>query len=218
MTRGRSTGGDSQAHSQSEERGRAPTMRQSPEPRRPIGGGGAGHPNSLANLQPRPENLEPGAGAWKPGATPNLKHGLRTRQPAAEAIDPVLDQVIADLQPAVPEPLRDGAGGIAAWAKESVWTLGILKLGIVRCLRFLAQNGETDGRGRWRPENEALGKATERYRRALRDEAMTLRSRLEAGLDIARTADISVALSERDPERKAKLMTEVGLPPERESS
>ena len=162
-------------------------------------------------------NLRPGAGAWQPGAAPNLKHGLRTRNPPVEEVEPHLAAVLADLEPLVPDPLKDEAGDVLPWARESVWTLGVLKLGVVRCLRFLAQHGEQDERGRLRPENEQLGQATLRYRRALAEEAMTLRSRLQAGLDLARTRAIdpstalSLAAQESDPEARRRLLERAGV-------
>lgn len=157
-------------------------------------------------------NLQPGAGRWQPGAKPALRHGLRTRQPRPEEVEPVLGQVLEDLKPLVPEPLKDHAGEILPWARESVWALGVLKLGIVRCLRYLAQHGETDERGRWRKENDELRKATVSYRQALSEEAMTLRSRIRAGVDVARGVDIATALSEPDPHRRRLLMREAGVP------
>jgi len=136
-------------------------------------------------------NLRPGQGRWKPGASPQLRHGLRTRRPPVEEVEPELAAVLADLQHKVPQPLTDADWSVLPWAQESVWTLGVLKHGIVRCQRFLAQRGETDERGRFRPENEQLGKAVDRYRRALDAEAMTLRSRLRAGLDVTRAFDLA---------------------------
>lgn len=155
----------------------------------------------------------PTPASWKAGQTsPNLRHGLRTREPTVEDVEPVLGAVIADLAAKVPEPLVDEEGRVLPWAQESLWTLGILKLGLTRCLRYLASHGETDERGRWRPENDSLAKATERYRRALGEEAMTLKSRLDAGLTLARTTDLSSALSEPDPARRARALDALGLP------
>lgn len=152
------------------------------------------------------------AGAWQPGAAPALKHGLRTREPSADALDPVLDAVVAELAPGLPAPLIDPAtGDVAAWARETVWSLAVLKLIVVRCSRYLAQHGHEDERGRLRPEVEALGRATQRYRSALADEAMTLRSRIRANLDHTRTASVASAMSEPDPERRARLLREAGV-------
>lgn len=162
------------------------------------------NPRSLANLRP-------GAGAWRPGASPHLKHGLDTRRPSAEALDPALDAVIAELQPGLPAPLLDEAGEVAAWARETVWSLAVLKLIVLRASRYIAQHGEVDDRGRLRPELEGLRKATESYRRALDGEAMTLRSRLRAELDNTRRASVAQAMSEPDPVRRRALYREAGL-------
>jgi hypothetical protein len=127
-----------------------------------------------------------------------VTNGLRTRQPAIEEVEPVLAAVVDDLRSKLPEPLIDDQGVVLLWAQESVWTLGVLKLTVVRCARFLEQYGEVDERGRWRPENDLLGKAVERYRRALNEEAMTLRSRLRAGLDVARGFDLAKHWADQD--------------------
>lgn len=41
---------------------------------------------------------------------------------------------------------------------------------------------------------------------------MTPRSRSRLGVDLARTVDLASAMSERDPERRARLLEEAGLP------
>ena len=148
--------------------------------------------HNLPNL-----NGEMPAGAWQPGAAPALRHGLRTRRPSADALDPALDAVLADLADVLPAPLLDpGTGEVAAWARETVWSLAVLKLIVVRCSRYLAQHGHEDERGRLRPEVDALGKAAQRYRSALSDEAMTLRSRIRAGLDHAQTVSLAELMAQ----------------------
>lgn len=144
----------------------------------------------LANLRPKPENLQPGAGAWQPGRSPDqLRHGLRSRRPPADVIDPILDQVLDDLEAKVPIRVD---GQIPPWLREMAWSAAIAKLQVVRCARFLAQHGETNSRGRWRPENEGLRKANETYQRALERLAMTVGSHLRAGLDMQRGRDLAL--------------------------
>jgi hypothetical protein len=136
---------------------------------------------------------EPTAASWKPGQpSPYLKHGLRSRktQPP-EVIDPILDGVLADLETKV--PIRDEQGEVPAWLREMAWSAAISKLQAIRCTRYLAQHGETDERGRYRPENEGLRKANESHQRALDRLAMTVGSYAAAGLDLARAQQFDLA-------------------------
>jgi hypothetical protein len=173
------------------------------EPRKNRAGNRRGtHPNSKASL-------EPGAGQWRPGGAPVMRSGLRSRKPPAEVIDPILDQVIENLSSRV--PVRDEAGEVPAWLREMCWSAAIKKLQVTRCARFLAQHDEIDERGRWRPENDALVKATESYERALERLAMTVPSHMRAGLDFQRKVSLAEAMSEPDPQRRADLMREAGV-------
>ncbi len=162
----------------------------------------------LSNLRPHPQNLEPGAGAWAPGASPHLKHGLRSRTSSADVLDPVLDVVLEDLEAKV--PVRDEHGDVPAWLREACWAAAVKKLRVVRCARFLAQHRDVDERGRWRPENAELVKATDAYERSLAGLAMTVTSHMRAGADRAR-ASLAEAMSEADPERRRRLYREAGL-------
>ncbi|MFN8131641.1 MAG: hypothetical protein U0R70_08840 [Solirubrobacteraceae bacterium] len=123
-------------------------------------------------------------------------------------LGPIREQILAGLGDAH----RDDDGGVAAWAMESIETLLLLKWHVVMGARYLALHGHVDEKGRERPEVEMHGKKIDRYRRALADEAATLRSRVAGGLDLARTVDLASAMSERDPERRARLLEEAGLP------
>jgi hypothetical protein len=71
------------------------------------------------------------------------------RQPPAEVIDPILAQVIDDLESRV--PVRDEHGDIPAWLREMCWSAAIKKLQVTRCARFLAHHAEIYERRRWRP-------------------------------------------------------------------
>ena len=143
------------------------------------------HPNSR-------RALVPGAGAFAPGSTPaNLKGGLRSRRPSQEIMDPVLDAVIEDLEARV--PIRDEDGDVPPWLREACWSAGVKKLQVTRCARYIAQHGETDERGRWRPENDGLVKATEGYERSLERLAMTVGAHARAGLDLRRAEHFDLA-------------------------
>lgn len=78
-------------------------------------------------------------------------------------------------------------------------------------MAYLSNYGHTDSRGRFRPEVDALGKATTRLLGALERLGMTPAGRARLGLDLARTADLATAMSEPDPERRAALMAEAGI-------
>lgn len=151
-------------------------------------GGAARNPNSLANLKRgNVDTLVPGAGPkFEPGASPQLRHGLRTRNPSVDVMDPVLDVVLEELEARV--PIRDEHGDVVVWLRELAWSAAIKKLQVVRCARFIAQHGDVDEKGRRRPENDALTKAAESYERSLDRLAMTVTSRARVGLDVARTA------------------------------
>ena len=129
------------------------------------------------------------AGAWKPGSSPNLKHGLRSRHPSADVIDPVLDQVERDLETKVPD--RDADGDVPVWNREMLFSLAVAKLQVIRCSRYLAQHGETDGRGNLRGEVEQLSRVNERYQRALDRMAMTITARARTGANVQRGRDLA---------------------------
>ncbi len=158
------------------------------------------HPNSLNNLPNLRGELP--AGAWRPGATPHLGSGLysRSKQPP-DVIDPILDAVLEDLEAKV--PVRDEHGDVPQWLREMAWSAAIAKLQVTRCARYLAQYGEVDERGRWRPENEGLSKANERYQRALERLAMTVGSHARAGLDLRRTFDLAQHWAEQTAAEEA---------------
>jgi len=146
----------------------------------------------LANLP----NLrgEATAASYQPGASPNLRHGLRSRHPSQDVMDPALDAVIVDLE--AKTEIRDASGEIPGWVSELCWTAGVKKLRVIRCSRFLAQHGDTDQHGKWRPENAELVKVADAYERSLERLAMTVASRAATGLNLARTVDLAAQLAE----------------------
>jgi hypothetical protein len=176
---------------------------------KPIGGGGARHPRSLANLRA-------GAGAWQPGATVALRHGLRSRQPSAAVLDPIkqeiMDALAADL------PIKDANGDVPGADRFMVEMCAIALLRVRRCEAFLALHGDADDRGRMRPEFDALGKAVEAAARLLDRLGMSTRSRAALGVDVSRMGAkldpatvLSMAREETDPTIRRELLRSVGL-------
>jgi hypothetical protein len=146
------------------------------------------HPNSLANLRPNSDNLVPRAGAWRPGDAPHLEHGARTRSPErSPEWSPAVQAAISDLEARVGAELRDEAGGVHSWAVPSIEAVALQRVAAWRVDRYVADREAT---GRLKPEHvDMQSKITDRYHRALEREALTLRSRLEAGgqaFDLAR--------------------------------
>ncbi len=152
--------------------------------RKPVGGGGARNPRSLANLQP-------GAGAWQPGASPNLRHGLTSRQPSRLTLDPIAreieDALAADL------PLKDADGGVPAPDRFVVELAAIAMLRVRRCAAYLELHGDVDDRGRLRPEFEAFGKAIEAAARMLDRLGCSPRARAALGVDLGRMQTFDLA-------------------------
>ena len=138
------------------------------------------NPRSLENLRPNPDNLEPGAGAWRPGDAPALKHGERSRRPQrSPEWSPAVELAIRDLEERVGSELRGDNGELAAWALPSVEAVALQRVSALRVERYVA---DLEARGTVRPADVDLAsRVTERYHRALEREALTLRSRLEAG-------------------------------------
>ncbi len=163
---------------------------------KPVGGGGARNPRSLANLRP-------GAGAWQPGATPHLRHGLRSRRPGPLALDPIAEEIrqaiAADL------PLKDGSGDVPAPDRFMVELAAIALLRVRRCAAFLELHGDSDDRGNLRPEFDQFGKAVEQAARLLDRLGCSPVARARLGVDLGRmqTFDLARAMAE-DAELEAR--------------
>jgi hypothetical protein len=165
---------------------------------KPIGGGGARNPASLANLQP-------GAGAWHPGASPNLRHGLRSRNPPPLTVDPIAREIEAAIADDL--PIRDAAGGVPAADRFAVELAAIALLRVRRCAAFLELHGDEDGRGNLRPEFEAFGRAVEQAARMLDRLGCSPRARAALGVDVGRiqTFDLALAMAaDAEAERRER--------------
>ena len=158
--------------------GRAPDGEGTVADRKPTGGGGAGNPNSLANLRP-------GAGAWKPGAAPHLKHGLRTRRPARIIFDGAFEELIDALADTV--PLRDENGAVLPQFMPAVELATVKLISIRRALGYLATHGYEDEHGRLRPEVEGVNRMAEALMRDLDRLGATPTSYAKLGFDAVRT-------------------------------
>jgi hypothetical protein len=176
---------------------------------KPIGGGGARHPNSLANLVP-------GAGAWQPGASPHLVHGLRSRKPASIVLDPVVREIEAALADDL--PIKGADGSTPGHSRVMVELAAVALLRVRRVESFLALHGTEDARGRWRPENDAAVKATEAAAKLLDRLGLSARSAAALGVDVSRmgakldpSTVIAMAREEQDPAIRAELLRSIGL-------
>jgi hypothetical protein len=124
-------------------------------------------------------------------------------------MDPLLDQVIEDLEARV--PVRDRYGDVPAWLREECWAAGIKKLQVIRCARYLAQRAARRMVAATCGRRTRGCEATEAYERSLDRLAMTVGAHMRAGADLARTIDVATAMSEPDPERCERLLREAGL-------
>lgn len=159
--------------------------------RKPIGGGGARNPRSLANLRP-------GAGAWKRGASPNLEHGLRSRRPGPAVLDPLAREIEEAL--AEDLPLKDASGQVPAPDRFAVELAAIALLRVRRCSAYLELHGNADERGNLRPAFLELGKAVEHAARMLDRLGCSPRARAALGVDLGKMQQFDLARhwAERD--------------------
>jgi hypothetical protein len=156
-------------------------------------------------------NLIPGGGQAGPGNSRSLTHGGYARV-GVERLEAKAAEVFRALSEDA--PLRGPDGGLPA-ADAAAVTL------LARCLVRLESVGEYLDRRGWEDEDGEPRAAVELERR-LRQEAadhldslgMSPRSRAKLGLDLQRGFDLSTAMSERDPERRAQMMREAGVEPE----
>ena len=154
-------------------------------------------------------NLVPGAGQWPPGATTNLKNGLRTRNPPRLVLSEVCDEIVAALSEGL--PVRGADGGVPAADHYAVELAAVQLLAVRRCNNYLALHGEVDERGHLRPEFEGWQRAVMRASALLDKLGMSPTSRARLGVDIAKTVDLSMAMSEKDPVLRAKLLAAAGV-------
>ncbi len=157
--------------------GRAPDGEGTVADRKPVGGGGAGNPNSLANLRP-------GAGQWREGDTTNLKAGLRTRRPNRILFDETFGDLLDALEATV--PLRGPDGAVLPQFLPALEVACVKLIALRRGLAFLAHNGY-EHRGRLRPEVEGVNKMAEGLMRDLDRLGATPTSYAKLGFDAVRT-------------------------------
>jgi hypothetical protein len=147
------------------------------------------HPNSRAQLKP-------GAGQWKPGQpSPHLKHGLRSGEDASPEwrrmiLAPAADEIVEALADAV--PLKGPDGRCLPQFRPAVEAAALLSIQVRRCVAYLSTQGDTDERGRLRPEVEQLDRATARYLSALRELGATPLAVSKLGLNVAHVEDLAV--------------------------
>jgi len=109
-------------------------------------------------------------------------------------------------------PLRDSAGEVPIHDRLAIEAAAVDEIIVRRCFAYLVNQGFEDSRGNLRPEVEGLGRANERLTNKLDRLGMTPAGRAKLGLNLARTADLATAMSERDPDRRAELMAQAGVP------
>jgi hypothetical protein len=161
----------------------------------------------IANLPNMRGEASPSS--WPSGATTHLKHGLRTRRPSSIVLDPIVRELEIALSEDV--PLKDGTGNVPAPDRFAVELAAIALVRVRRCANYLELHGDADEHGRLRPEFEQFGRAVEHAARMLDRLGCSPRARAALGLDLARTVDASVAWSERDPDRRRALLSELGI-------
>jgi Phage terminase, small subunit len=175
------------------------------KPTKPVGGGGARHPNSLANLVP-------GAGAGDGGLQRRLSHGGYAqlhRERIERKEREVYDALAADA------PLRDSNGELprhdaaqVALLCECLCHLEDVSANI-RDFGVLEQHGKRKGQPRTVVEvARTLRREAAGY---LAELGMTPKARAALGVDLQRTVDLATAMSHPDPERRDQLLREAGL-------
>jgi len=152
--------------------------------RKPVGGGGARNPRSLANLRP-------GAGAWRPGASPNLEHGLRSRRPGPAVLDPLAREIEDAL--AEDLPIKDASGDVPAPDRFCVELAAVALLRVRRCSAYLELHTDVDERGNLRPAFLELGKAVEHAARMLDRLGCSPRARAALGVDLGKIEQFDLA-------------------------
>lgn len=189
---------------------------------------GQTNPSSLANLRPPPAPEKGNQRAATHGGFARIAPA-RLEQQEQE----VFDALAADA------PVRDSSGGLPAADTVVVSLLAETLCRLSNVREWIAENGVFDTRRftstdpkkqrdkrrkqrtRARKDPMRVVEVEARLRREALDYAeslgMTPRSRARLGLDMARTADLANAMSEEDPQRRAELMREAGVPMEGEA-
>lgn len=186
-------------------------MPRKPSTSKPVGGGGARHPASLANLQ------RGGGQAFEPTNAVARRHGGYAAV-AVERLDARARRIYDALSDDA--PLRGPDGGLPAQ------DAGVVRL-LAECLCRLDDVTEHLAHAGWldqRTGDPRLGVLD--LERRLRGEAagymdrlgLSPRARAALGLDLARTAQsmdaataLSAARGESDPERRRALLRQAGI-------
>jgi len=97
-----------------------------------------------------------------------------------------IEAALGDAVPRGPDgaPLPQFAAALQAVA--------LMALQIERCRNYLAGHGDTDSRGRWRPENDALDRKLASYLAALDRMGATPAAYARLGLNVAHVEDLAV--------------------------
>ncbi len=176
---------------------RAPGLSKDPEKRA----------RQLANLKPGP----PAAQRNKLGVT----HGGYARVVRAR-----LDAKVRDVYDALSQdvPVQGPGGGVPAADSPLLRLLATLLCRLEDVEQHIAMFGAFDPKTREARrvldvEAQLRGQAADFLDRL----GMSPRSRARLGLDLMRQADLASAMSEPDPERRAELMREAGLPTEEDA-
>ncbi len=172
--------------------------------RRPMGGGGARNPNSLANLR------RGGAPPAPPGGHPAVvKHGAFRTIPR-DQLDAEIEAIYRALADSA--PVRDSDGGLPK-ADEAAVEVAARAL---KRWRGVVAWCETFGRfeehtGAMKPAAEYELQTERALKAALADLGLDPTARAKLGLDLIRGVDLATAMSHPDPEVRARLLSEAGL-------
>lgn len=171
-------------------------------PKRPIGGGGTGNPNSLANLRNAP--------AAPTGNARAVRHGGYAALPLTQ-LQGEAREIYEWLAAAA--PLRDEIGELPA-ADEAAVEVAARALKRWRAVWMWCESfGRLD-------EKTGAEKPAARYElaceaslnRALTVLGLTPEARLKMGVDLVRgVPDLATAMSHRDPAERDRLMRQAGL-------
>jgi len=170
----------------------------SPEPRKRA--------RQLANLRSAPPAPR--------GNRRGVEHGgyaAIARDRLEEKQRQVFDALSADA------PLRDARDELPRHDAAQVALLGEVLCRLDDVNAYLAARGYLDGKGNVRPAAELAGRMRREASDYLDALGMTPKSRAKLGLALARTVDLSTAMSEPDDERRAGLLREAGIDEEDEA-
>jgi hypothetical protein len=168
----------------------------------PVGGGGARHPNSLANLQPAP--------AAPLGNDRTRRHGgyaAVARDQLAERVAVIYDALAVDA------PLRDSDDQLPMADSAIVRLLAEALCRVESVSAHLTDTGWLDQKTQ-EPRHAVLDLEGRLRREAagyMEQLGMTPKARAALGVDLARTVDLATAMSEPDPDRRRDMIAATGV-------